>query len=157
MFFSPLKNDGIHKMKDHLFWNNLHNKLRIAQGIPENVPVFPKMNSTSQEILDFTTNTIFHVSNQTGKTDSVHIFVSSPIECTIFVRIISSSMLTANGTKTRVTSWPSTVDAISFKIRSNQPSPIPVLQGHIIQNGAAVSLLSTDVGAKAFGFIVKST
>ena len=143
-------------MKDTLFWNNLHNQLRIAQGIPQPVPVYPQINSTAQEILDFTTDTIFHVANQTGAKEPVHLFVSSPVECTIFVRVISSSMLTANGTKTRLTKWPSTVDAMTFKIRSNQPSPIPVLQGYVIGNGAAVSLMTSVTGAKAFGFIVKN-
>jgi len=143
-------------MKDTLFWNNLHNQLRIAQGIPQPVPVYPQINSTAQEILDFTTDTIFHVANQTGAQEAVHLFVSSPVECTIFVRVISSSMLTANGTKTRLTKWPSTVDAMTFKIRSNQPSPIPVLQGYVIGNGAAVSLMTSVTGAKAFGFIVKN-
>ncbi len=142
-------------MKDHLFWNDLHNQLRIAQGIPQPVPAYPNINSTAQEILDFTTDTIFHVANQTGSKEFVHIFVSSPVACTIFVRVISSSMLTANGTKTRLTNWPSTVDAMTFKIRPNQPSPIPVLQGYVIGNGAAVSLMTTAAGAKAFGFIVK--
>lgn len=142
-------------MKDTLFWNNLHNQLRIAQGVPQPVPVYPNVNSTAQEILDFTTDTIFHVANQTGSKEAVHLFVSSPTECNIFVRIISSSTLTANGTKTRVTSWPSTVDAMTFKIRSNQPSPIPVLQGYIMCNSAAVSLMASQPGARAFGFIVK--
>jgi len=142
-------------MKDTLFWNNLHNQLRIAQGIPQPVPCFPKVTSTAQEILDFTTDTIFHVANQTGSKEAVHLFVSSPVECTIFVRVISSSLLTANGTKTRLTSWPTTVDAMTFKIRSNQPSPIPVLQGYIINSGAAVSLMASQPGARAFGFIVK--
>ena len=142
-------------MKDTLFWNNLHNQLRIAQGVPQPVPVYPNANSTAQEILDFTTDTIFHVANQTGSKEAVHLFVSSPVECTIFVRLISSSMLTANGTKTRLTSWPTTVDAMTFKIRSNQPSPIPVLQGYIIGSSAAVSLMASQPGAKAFGFIVK--
>ena len=49
----------------------------------------------------------------------------------------------------------STVDAMTFKIRSNQPSPIPVLQGYVIGSSAAVSLMTTQPGAKAFGFIVK--
>lgn len=142
-------------MKDYLFWNDLHNQLRIAQGIPQPVPVYPKINSTAQEILDFTTDTIFHVANQSGAKEAIHLFVSSPVECTIFVRVISSSMLTANGTKTRLTNWPSTVDAMTFKIRSNQASPICILQGYVIGNGAAVSLMTTVVGAKAFGFIVK--
>ena len=142
-------------MKDTLFWNNLHNQLRIAQGVPQPVPAYPNANSTAQEILDFTTDTIFHVANQTGSKDAVYLFVSSPFECTIFVRVISSSMLTANGTKTRLTSWPSTVDAMTFKIRPNQPSPIPVLQGYHINSGAAVSLMASQPGAKAFGFIVK--
>jgi hypothetical protein len=142
-------------MKDTLFWNNLHNQLRIAQGIPQPVPVFPKATSTAQEILDFTTDTIFHVSNQTGAKESIHLYVSSEIECTIFVRVISPSLLTTNGTKTRLTSWPTTVDAMTFKIRSHQPSPIPVLQGYIINSGAAVSLMASQPGARAFGFIVK--
>ena len=112
-------------MKDNLYWNNLHNTLRIAQGIPQPIPVYPNENSTSQDIMDFTTNTIFHVSNQSDKKEYIHIFASSPVECTVFVRILSSSILQANGTKTRITSWPSTVDALTFKIRSNQPSPYP--------------------------------
>ena len=62
-------------MKDTLFWNNLHNQLRIAQGIPQPVPVYPQINSTAQEILDFTTDTIFHVANQTGAKEAVHLFV----------------------------------------------------------------------------------
>ena len=143
-------------MKDHLFWNNLHNHLRIAQGIPQHVPVYPQINSTAQDILEFTTDTIFHVANQAGQNEAVHLFVSSPVECIIFVRVISSSLLTENGTKTRLTNWPTTVDAIAFKIRSNQPSPVPILQGYSINNGAAVSLMSTAPGAKAFGFIVKT-
>lgn len=142
-------------MKDTLFWNNLHNQLRIAQGVPQPVPVYPNINSNAQEILDFTTDTIFHVANQTGSKEAVHLYVSSPVECTIYVRIISSSLLTANGTKTRLTSWPTTIDAMAYKIRSNQPSPIPVLQGYSISNGAAVSLMVSEPGAKAFGFIVK--
>jgi len=142
-------------MKDTLFWNNLHNQLRIAQGVPQPVPVYPTINSTAQEILDFTTDTIFHVANQSASKEAVHLYVSSPVECTIFVRVISSSMLTANATKTRLTSWPTTVDAMIFRIRSNQPSPIPILQGYSISNGAAVSLMTSVPGAKAFGFIVK--
>jgi hypothetical protein len=142
-------------MKDNLYWNNLHNTLRIAQGIPQPIPVYPNENSTSQNIMDFTTNTIFHVSNQSDKKEYIHIFASSPVECTVFVRILSSSILQANGTKTRITSWPSTVDALTFKIRSNQPSPLPILQGYAIGNGAAVSLMTTTAGATAFGFIVK--
>lgn len=140
-------------MKDALFWNDLHNQLRMAQGIPQPVPVYPKINSTAQEILDFTTDTIFHVANQAGGKEAVYLFVSSPEECIIFVRVIPASMLAANGTKTRITNWPSTVDAMTFKIRSNQPSPIPVLQGYVVENGAAVSLMTTAAGAKAFGFI----
>jgi hypothetical protein len=142
-------------MKDFLFWNDLHNQLRIAQGVPQPVPVHLNINSTAQEILDFTTDTIFHVANQTESKEAVHLFVSSPVECTIFVRVISSSMLTANGTKTRLTSWPTTVDSMTFKIRSNQPSPIPIVQGYPISNGAAVLLMASEAGAKAFGFIVK--
>ena len=142
-------------MKDTLFWNDLHNQLRIAQGIPQLIPALPDINSTAQEILDFTTDTIFHVAHQTGSKEAVHLYVSSPVECTIFVSVKSSSMLTANGTKTRLTNWPSTVDAMTFKIRSNQPSPIPVLQGYVIANSGAVSLMASQPGARAFGFIVK--
>lgn len=142
-------------MKDTLFWNDLHNQLRIAQGVPQPVPVYPNTNSTAQEILDFTTDTIFHVANQGGTKEAVYLFVSSPVECTIFVRVISSSMLTANGTKTRLTNWPTTINAITFKIRSNQPSPQPVMQGYVIGNSAAISLMTSVSGAKAFGFIVK--
>ena len=142
-------------MKDNLFWNDLHNQLRIVQGIPQSVPILPQINSTAQDILEFTTDTIFHVSNQSGNKEYVHIFVSSPIECNIYVRIISSNMLTPNGTKTRLKNWPSTIDAMTFKIRANQPSPIPVMQGHLVSNGAGVSLMASSPGAKAFGFIVK--
>ena len=142
-------------MKDNIYWNNLHSHLRTVQGVPQPIPMCPDENSTSQDIMDLTTDTIFHVSNQSGKKESVHMFASSPVECTVFVRILSSSMLQANGTKTRTTSWPSTVDALTFKIRSNQPSPIPVLQGYVIGDGAAVSLMTTTAGATAFGFIVK--
>tara|TARA_B110000027_G_scaffold25365_1_gene27854 strand:+ start:1139 stop:1570 length:432 start_codon:yes stop_codon:yes gene_type:complete len=142
-------------MKDTLFWNNLHNQLRIAQGVPQPIPVYPGENSTAQEILDFTTDTIFHVANQTGSKQAVHLFVSSPVECTIFVRVISANMLTPNGTKTRLTSWPTTVDAMTFKIRPNQPSPMPIVQGYHISSGAAVSLMASQPGPRAFGFIVK--
>lgn len=142
------------KMKDHLFWNDLHNQLRTAQGIPQAVPVYPEVNSTAQEILDFTTDTIFHVSNQSGAKEAVHLYVSSPVACTIYIRVVSSSML-VNGTRSRLKKWPSTIDAMTFKIRSDQPSPIPVLQGYVVSNGAAVSVMSSTEGAKAFGFIVK--
>lgn len=142
-------------MKDTLFWNDLHNQLRISQGVPQPVPVYPNINSTAKEILDFTTDTIFHVAKQTASKEAVHLFVSSPVECTIFVRVISSSMLTQNGTKTRLTNWPSTIDAMTFRIRKNQPSPISVLQGYVIGSGGAVSLMTSVNGPKAFGFIVK--
>lgn len=142
-------------MKDTLFWNQFHQQLRIAQGVPQPVPVYPNANATSQEILDFTTDTIFHVAHQNGAKEAVHLFVSSPVECTIFVRIISSSLLAANGTKTRMTNFPTTIDAMTFKIRLNQASATPVLQGYVISNSAAVSIFASVPGAHAFGFIVK--
>ena len=141
-------------MKDHLFWNDLHNELRMAQGIPQLIPVIPNKNTTAQDILHFTTDTIFHVSNQSGTQEAVHLFASSPVECIIYVKIISSNLLTANLTKTRLKNWPSTIDAMTFKIRANQPSAIPIMQGYVISNGAAISLTSNSPGARAFGFIV---
>tara|TARA_Y100001936_G_C16035091_1_gene648055 strand:- start:1278 stop:1709 length:432 start_codon:yes stop_codon:yes gene_type:complete len=143
-------------MKDFLYWNNLQNQLRTAQGVPEEIPTIPNENSTSSDILDFCTNTIFHVSQQNGARELVHLLVSSPENCTIFVRVISSNYLTSNGSKTRVTQWPTTIDALAFKIRSNQPSPTSLLSGYEIRNGAAISLMSTAPGARAFGFTVKN-
>jgi hypothetical protein len=143
-------------MKDFLYWNNLHNQLRIATGVPQSVPVLPNINSTAQEILDFTTDTVFHVSNQTGSKESVHLFVSTPVAATIFVKVLSSNMIASNGPKTRIQSFPSTIDAVKFNIRANQPSPIPVLNGLVINNGAAIGLMSSVAGPKAFGFIVKN-
>ena len=142
-------------MKDTLFWNSAQNNLRSAQGVPQPVPVYPNINSTAQEILDFTTETIFHVSSETSKKEAVYLFVSSPVTATIFVKIISSEMLTPNGSKTRIKSYPTTIDALTYKIRENQPSPVAVLQGHTICNGAGISLFSSNPGPKAFGFIVK--
>ena len=142
-------------MKDFLYWNNSQNKLRIAQGIPQSVPVYPKGISTIEEISKILSDTIFHVSNQSGQKDSVHIFVSSPVECTIYVKVQSASTLLENGTKTMLKSWPSTIDAMTFKIRSNQPSPIPVMQGFTVSNGAGISLMASASGAKAFGFITR--
>jgi|SaaInlV_125m_DNA_1040241.scaffolds.fasta_scaffold02859_3 hypothetical protein len=144
-------------MKDFLYWNNLQNQLRSAQGIPEEIPTMPDETTTAADILDFNTNTIFHVASQSADTkEAVYLFASSPEDCTIFVRIISSSLLTSNGTKTRITNWPSTIDALTIKIRSNQPSPTSILSGHVVRNGAAISLMATKPGARAFGFTVKS-
>ena len=144
-------------MKDFLYWNNLQNQLRSAQGIPEEIPTLPDETTTAAEMLDFSTKTIFHVATQSAETkEAVYLFASSPEDCTIFVRIISSNLLTSNGTKTRVTNWPSTIDALTFKIRANQPSPTSILSGYVVRNGAAISLMATKTGARAFGFTVKS-
>mgnify|MGYP006111530313 CR=1 len=141
-------------MKKTLFWNDLHNQLRMPQGVPAEIPVLPQQGSTAEEILELNTNTVFHVASQLGSKEAVYLFASSPNECTIYVRIIPSSLLAPNATKTRVTNWPSTLDAMTFTIRPNQPSPIPIIQGHQISNGAAVTLLASSPGARGFGFAV---
>ena len=142
-------------MKDHLYWNDLHNRLRSSQGMPQAVPVYPDQGTTPEDILDLTAETIFHVASQSGFAEAVHLFVTSPVDCVVYVRVLSSSLLMANGTKTRLKGWPSTLDAMTFRVRATQPSPIPVLQGYVVSNGAGVSLMASAPGAKAFGFTVK--
>lgn len=144
-------------MKDKLYWNNSSSKLRIAQGVPQKIPKLPSNELVSaSEILELTTETIFHVSNLSGDKELVYLYVSSPVECTVYVRVVPPELLSENDTRTRISKWPSTVDAMSFKIRSLQPSPIPVLQGYQISNGAAISLMSTVSDSTAFGFTMKN-
>lgn len=140
--------------KQPFYWNTNHNQLRHAQGVPSEIPVIPAEDASANSIMDFNTNTVFHVAQQGGLTEALHIYVTSPTDCTVFFRVVSSSNLAPNGTRTRVVSWPSTVDSMSFKIRANQPSAIPVVQGHVIRNGAAACLMASASGAYAFGFVV---
>ena len=140
--------------KSFLYWNSSHTLLRMPQGIPSEVPELIGPASTSDEIMDFNTNCIFHVSNQSGTPEAVHLFASSKSECVVFVRIVPASMLTSNGDKSRLGSWPSRFDAIRVRIRKNQPSPVCLLQGHVVQGGACVSLSCSKPGCFAFGFAV---
>ena len=141
-------------VKQPLYWNSDHNQLRHAQGVPSEIPIIPAEDASPESIMELNTNTVFHVAKQGGATEALHIYVSSPTDCTVFFRVVSSSDLAPDGTRTRVISWPSTVDSMSFKIRANQPSAIPIVQGHVIRNGAAASLMASASGAHAFGFVV---
>jgi hypothetical protein len=139
-----------------LHWNQQHNLLRLAQGIPAEVPVMPTGDEPAESVLRFNTNTIFHVAAPAGSGEALHIFVSSNVACTIYVRILPASEQAFDGEKNRLRNWPSTSDAITVKIRHGQPGPVPVLQGHTIRNGACLSLMATSPGARAFGFVVAS-
>lgn len=140
--------------KDFLYHDTSHTQLRLAQGVPQDIPTLPSPSTNADEIMQKNTDTLFHVSSSSA--EAVHLLGTASSDVTVFIDIIPAEQITSNGSRSRLKSWPSTSHSLKVKIPANAPSPIVLLQGYVIQNGAAVSLFADSSGAKAFGFVVST-
>lgn len=142
--------------KHHLYHDALHNQLRLAQGIPAAIPALPLATSTLEEVMQINTDTLFHVSSQSGEKEGVHLLASSDVDVTVYVQVVPMAQITTNGTRSRSVEWPATSKSIRVHVPAFAPCPTVLLQGHVIRGGAAISLLADVAGARAFGFYVSA-
>lgn len=141
-------------MKSFLFWNNSHTLLRSAQGCPILIPQVPNADTTQQEILQFGANTILHVAKQSETPEKIYMYVTSPCDCHVYVKIMRSQFLSTSSASepTRLIKYPSIMQAMTISVKACRTATI--LEGHEISNGCAICVSTSVTGPRAFGFSV---
>lgn len=140
--------------KSPLYHDGQHTQLRLPQGIPAPIPALPGPDATLEQCMQFSTDCVFHVSHQNGNQNAVYLTASSARDMDLFVRIVPSTDLVLNGSKARTTQWPSTSDAIRFRLRAHHANTIAIAQGLVIRSGAAIVVFATAPGSTLFGYFV---